>query len=191
MPIPKLSLRLDPIPAKKQSKPKVPSLSNKQTASVLSKQLRSIQLPLPTPSSRPAATGRSNSAMRTVSGRISAGPSSEMKSRLGGLSGEELWGRRESLLGSRFKQRKDRLETITKDNRRIYVKINSQKSLYSSKEMHKSFESSSQLSRNLSQSRISNRQAQLSTARSRLTRPNPPPPPPNLQSVPVSRVERA
>jgi hypothetical protein len=114
-----------------------------------------------------------------------------MKSRLGGLSEEELWGRRESLLGSRFKQRKDKLETITKDNRRIYVKINSQKSLYSSKEMNKSFESSSQLSRNLSRSRISNRQAQLATPRSRLIRLNPPPAPSKLQSVPVNRVERA
>jgi len=44
-----------------------------------------------------------------------------------------LFQRKESHLNTYFNQRRDRLKSITKENKLIYVKINSQKSLYSSR----------------------------------------------------------
>jgi hypothetical protein len=58
-------------------------------------------------------------------------------------------------LNSYFNVRKNKLKQITHENKRIYVKINSQKSLYSSRELNKSYESNSGLSRRLSQSKLS------------------------------------
>lgn len=66
--------------------------------------------------------------------------------------------RRESHLNSFFNQRKNRLKDITKENKRIYERINSQTSLYSSRRL----ESSRQLnnSRNLDSSIQSQRSSQ-------------------------------
>jgi hypothetical protein len=56
-----------------------------------------------------------------------------------GLSRLELTQRKESHENTYYNLRKSRLVDITHENRRIYARINSQKSLYSSKEFDKSF----------------------------------------------------
>lgn len=60
-------------------------------------------------------------------------------SRQSGLDSKTLLQRKESHLNTSYNQRKQRLVAITKDNRRIYERINSQKSLYCSKELDRSF----------------------------------------------------
>jgi hypothetical protein len=80
------------------------------------------------------------------------------------LSREALFQRKESHLNTYFNQRKNKLKEITHENKRIYVKINSQKSLYSSRQLNKSYESSSGLSRRLSSSKLSRSSSQRSVA---------------------------
>lgn len=80
-------------------------------------------------------------------------------SELPGLSREDLVQRKESHLNTYFNIRKNRLKEITKENKKIYVRINSQKSLYSSRQLNKSTDS-------VSQSRLS-RKSQLSVSASR------------------------
>ena len=63
--------------------------------------------------------------------------------------------RRESYLNSQFNRRKNTLKEITKTNRKIYERINSQKSLYSQKKMNKSTDSLRSLSRCSSRSKNS------------------------------------
>ena len=58
--------------------------------------------------------------------------------------------RKESHLNTYFNIRKNKLKEITKENKQIYVRINSQKSLYSSRKLDNS-------SSSLSQSRCSNK----------------------------------
>ena len=59
--------------------------------------------------------------------------------------------------------RKNRLQEISKENKQIYDRINSQKSVYSSQDLNKSFElnkkklSSSKLSQRSNNSRVSDR----------------------------------
>jgi hypothetical protein len=60
-------------------------------------------------------------------------------------------------LNSKFNDRISRLNTITKQNKRIYDRINSQRSHYSNNDLNKSYESSSSISKRLSNSKISNR----------------------------------
>lgn len=91
-----------------------------------------------------------------------------------GLTGEELEQRRESHLNTYFNARKNKLKEITKVNKKIYVRINSQKSLYSSRDLDKSYESTSQLSRRLSQSKLSrNSNTSLSRVSSRAKKARP------------------
>lgn len=63
-----------------------------------------------------------------------------------------------------FNQRKNKLKQITHENKRIYVKINSQKSLYSSRQLNKSYESNSDLSRRLSSSKLSRASSRSGTS---------------------------
>ena len=51
--------------------------------------------------------------------------------------------RKESYLSSCLNKRKSELVKITKENRKIYERINSQKSHYSSKKLNKSYQSNS------------------------------------------------
>jgi hypothetical protein len=75
-----------------------------------------------------------------------------------------LFLRKESHLNSCFNQRKNKLKEITHENKRIYVKINSQKSLYSSRQLNKSYESNSDLSRRLSSSKLSRTSSRSGTS---------------------------
>ena len=63
--------------------------------------------------------------------------------------------RKESHLNTYFNKRKNKLKDIVQENKRIYVKINSQKSLYSSRQLNKSYDSNADLSRRLSSSKLS------------------------------------
>lgn len=75
--------------------------------------------------------------------------------RLQGLSKEALSQRKESHLNTYFNLRKNKLKDITKENKKIYVRINSQKSLYSSRKLNGSQDS-------ISQSRLSHKSSQHS-----------------------------
>lgn len=63
--------------------------------------------------------------------------------------------RKENYLNTQYNRRLNDLKKITKDNKKIHERINSQKSLYSQDEMRKSSVSIRSLSR--SSSRVSNR----------------------------------
>jgi len=82
---------------------------------------------------------------------------------LPGLSRADLDQRKESHLNTYFNIRKNRLKDITKENKKIYVRINSQKSLYSSRQLNKSTDS-------ITHSRLSNQSSQHSVSSSRRTR---------------------
>ena len=64
--------------------------------------------------------------------------------------------RKENYLNSKFNQRKEKLRQLTKDNKKIYERINSQKSLYSQKSQTKSYESLKSVSRCSSRSQSRN-----------------------------------
>lgn len=55
--------------------------------------------------------------------------------------------RRENYLNSHFNKRRNTLKQITRENKKIYQRINSQKSLYSQDKMNKSTDSIRSLSR--------------------------------------------
>ena len=76
--------------------------------------------------------------------------------------------RKENYLNSKYNKRLVDLKKITQDNKKIYERINSQKSLYSQKDQKKSYESLRSLSRCSSRSknsRDSKRNTQKSTFR--------------------------
>jgi len=65
--------------------------------------------------------------------------------------------RKENHLNTCFNIRKTKLKDITKENKKIYQRINSQKSLYSSVDLNKSYESTREIKDRLSQSKLSHR----------------------------------
>jgi hypothetical protein len=79
---------------------------------------------------------------------------------VGGLSTEALGLRKESNLNTYYNLRKNRLKDITKENKKIYVRINSQKSLYSSRQLNCSQDS-------IGHSRLSQKSSQHSLQSSR------------------------
>ena len=73
-----------------------------------------------------------------------------------GMNDGFLHTRKESYLNSQFNMRKNRLRVISKENNQIYNRINSQKSVYSSQDLNKSFESNA-VKKRLSESKLSQR----------------------------------
>lgn len=75
---------------------------------------------------------------------------------LPGLSKVELSQRKENYLNTYFNIRKNKLKEITKENKKIYDRINSQQSLYSSRQLNGSidFVSNSRISHKSSQNSI-------------------------------------
>lgn len=67
--------------------------------------------------------------------------------------------RKENHLNTHFNLRKTKLREITKQNKQLFHRINSQKSLYSSIELNKSFEEANKVKNRLSQSKLSQRSA--------------------------------
>lgn len=65
--------------------------------------------------------------------------------------------RKENHLNTQFNIRKNKLKEITKENKSIHKKINSQKSLYSSIDLRKSFDETKEIKKRLSQSKLSQR----------------------------------
>ena len=101
-----------------------------------------------------------------------------------GLSREALEQRRENHLNTYFNIRKNNLKNITKENKQIYVRINSQKSLYSSRRLNTS-------SNSLTHSRTSNTSDNSTRSRksiSRVSRPVKPLVQSNKQEIKI--VER-
>lgn len=74
-----------------------------------------------------------------------------------GMNDHFLYQRKENHLNTCFNIRKNKLKEITKMNRNIYQKLNSQKSIYSSTDMKKSYQSIQAIKDRLSQSKISQR----------------------------------
>jgi hypothetical protein len=57
-----------------------------------------------------------------------------------GINDEFLFMRKENYLNTKFNIRKSKLKEISKENKQLYERISSQKSLYSSSDLNKSFE---------------------------------------------------
>ena len=79
-----------------------------------------------------------------------------------GINDEFLHTRKESYLNSQFNMRQNKLKEISKENKQIYSRLNSQKSVYSSQDLNKSYEmkkglSSSKMSQRSNNSRVSDR----------------------------------
>ena len=84
--------------------------------------------------------------------------------------------RKESYLNSQFNMRQNKLKEISKENKQIYNRLNSQKSVYSSQDLNKSYEmrkglSSSKLSQRSNNSRVSDRSNKSSKSIGRGQRP--------------------
>ena len=60
---------------------------------------------------------------------------------INGMNDNFLFLRKENYLNTNFNIRKNKLREITKVNKQIYQRLNSQKSLYSNSELNKSYES--------------------------------------------------
>lgn len=75
----------------------------------------------------------------------------------GGMNEHFMCLRKENHLNSAFNIRKNKLKEITKANRQIYIKLNSQKSVYSSIDLNKSYQSIKVIKERLSQSKLSHR----------------------------------
>lgn len=73
------------------------------------------------------------------------------------INDDFLFMRKENYLNTKFNIRKNKLKEITKENKQLHERINSQKSLYSSSDLNKSFESNCELKKRLSQSKLSQR----------------------------------
>jgi hypothetical protein len=65
--------------------------------------------------------------------------------------------RKENYLNTKFNIRKSKLKEISKENKQLYERIGSQKSLYSSSDLNKSFEGNNEIKKRLSQSKLSQR----------------------------------
>lgn len=68
-----------------------------------------------------------------------------------------LFQRKENHLNTCFNIRKNKLQEITKVNKQIYKRLNSQKSLYSNEDLNKSYQSIKVIKERLSQSKVSQR----------------------------------
>ena len=77
--------------------------------------------------------------------------------RISGLNDEMLMRCKENHLNTQYNHRKTKLKEITKENKKIYKRINSQKSLYSNEDLNKSYQSSVSISRRISRSKLSHR----------------------------------
>lgn len=74
-----------------------------------------------------------------------------------GMNDEFLHNRKESYLNSQFNMRQNRLKEISKENKQIHNRINSQKSVYSSQDLKQSYELNNGIKKRLSQSKLSQR----------------------------------
>lgn len=62
-----------------------------------------------------------------------------------GMNDNFLFLRKENYLNTQFMMRKKKLKEITKTNKQIYNRLNSQKSFYSNSDLNKSYESTKQI----------------------------------------------
>lgn len=74
-----------------------------------------------------------------------------------GMNDNFLFLRKENHLNTHFNIRKNKLKEITKANKNIYQRLNTQKSFYSNSDLNKSYESTKQIKSRLSQSKLSHR----------------------------------
>lgn len=83
----------------------------------------------------------------------------------GGINDDIMQNRKENHLNTCFNVRQNKIREINKENKKLHDRINSQKSLYSSSDLNKSFESNCEIKKRLSSSKLSQRS---STSRSSL-----------------------
>jgi hypothetical protein len=74
-----------------------------------------------------------------------------------GMNDNFLFLRKENHLNTQFNIRKNKLKEITKVNKQLYGRLNTQKSFYSNSDMNKSYESTKEIRERLSQSKLSHR----------------------------------
>lgn len=74
-----------------------------------------------------------------------------------GMNDNFLFLRKENHLNTQFMIRKKKLKEITQANKRIYNRLNTQKSFYSNSDLSKSYESTKEIKERLSHSKLSHR----------------------------------
>lgn len=74
-----------------------------------------------------------------------------------GMNDNFLFLRKENHLNTHFNLRKNKLKEITKANKQLYKRLNTQKSFYSNSDLNKSYESTQEIKERLSQSKLSHR----------------------------------
>lgn len=113
------------------------------------------------PPNIPPPTKSTQSNIKTIQHSRKNYPSAYSRIRQGGsvvgMNDHFLYQRKENHLNTCFNIRKNKLKEITKVNKNIYQKLNSQKSIYSSTDMNKSYQSIQAIKDRLSQSKISQR----------------------------------
>jgi hypothetical protein len=102
----------------------------------------------------PLATAVRTSA---VAGRPGAGPGAGVGVAGRGMNENFLFLRKENHLNTQFNLRKNKLKEITKANKQLYRRLNTQKSFYSNSDLSKSYESTQEIKERLSQSKLSHR----------------------------------
>lgn len=74
-----------------------------------------------------------------------------------GMNENLLFMRKENHLNTQFNLRKNKLKEITKANKQLYRRLNTQKSFYSNSDLNKSYESTQLIKERLSHSKLSHR----------------------------------
>jgi hypothetical protein len=131
----------------------VASTHSRKSTNPSHKSTKLTTLQRPTPSKAPDCTMH----FRTI-GQGREGESGGAAVRRGGGMNENLLlMRRENHLNTQFNLRKNKLKEITKANKQLYRRLNTQKSFYSNSDLNKSYESTQQIRERLSQSKLSHR----------------------------------
>lgn len=92
-------------------------------------------------SSRKSKISITSSQMKLKKSNYSSNVRGQLNTINNGKTADFYESRKESFLNSFYNIRKNHLVRITKENRKIYDRINSQKSLYSNKALNKSYDS--------------------------------------------------
>lgn len=117
-------------------------------------------------SSQPHPDTSISNAVRTSTVTKAPGTNSSQAGLARGMNENFLFLRKENHLNTQFNLRKNKLKEITKANKQLYRRLNTQKSFYSKSDLSKSYESTQEIKERLSQSKISQRSQRMNSARS-------------------------
>jgi hypothetical protein len=137
----------------------VASTHSRKSTNPSHKSTKLTTLQRPTPSKAPDCTMHFRTIGQGREGESGAGAvrTATGGRRGGGMNENLLLMRRENHLNTQFNLRKNKLKEITKANKQLYRRLNTQKSFYSNSDLNKSYESTQQIRERLSQSKLSHR----------------------------------